>query len=128
MAKLVKKSASAEAQFLPDILRIASLADECKAKDIKAYDVRGLTLIADCLVLCSATSEPHFKALFNSTKEGMKEIGVAPLRAEGVLHGQWRVLDYGGIIVHIFREESRAFYDLDGLWADAPQIDLDLEP
>jgi len=128
LAKLVKKSPGAEEDFLPDVLRMADLAADVKALDIKACDVRGLTLIADCFVMCSASSQPQFKAIFNRVKDGMKAVGVAPLRAEGVMTGHWLILDYGTIIFHVFREEAREFYDLDGLWGDAPQIGLDLGP
>lgn len=127
MAKLVKKSKSGTDDFLPATLRIATLAWEVKASDIRAYDVRGLTLIADSFVICTATSEPQLKAVYNTVKEGMKEVGVAPLRSEGKTDGSWMVLDYGTVIFHIFRQEFRAFYDLDGFWADAPAVDLALD-
>lgn len=106
--------------------KIAKFAAAHHAIDIKAYDVRGLTLIADSFVLCSASSEPHIRAVFNAIVEGMKEAGVSPLHKEGTLKGGWLLIDYGAIIVHIFREEARAFYDLDGLWGDAPEMDLGL--
>lgn len=112
---------------MPAVLRIATLADEHKAKEIKTYDVRGLTLVADAFVLCSATSEPQLRAIFNAVKEGMKEVGVKVLHSEGTFGGGWLVMDYGAVIFHIFREEARNFYDLDGLWGDAPLIDLDLQ-
>lgn len=127
LAKLVKKSKTGTDDFLPTTLRIASLAWEVKATDIRAYDVRGLTLVADSFVICTATSEPQLKAVYNTVKEGMKEVGVAPIRSEGKTDGNWMVLDYGNVIFHIFREEARSFYDLDGFWADAPALDLELE-
>lgn len=127
LARLVKKSKTGTDDFLPSTLRIASLAWEVKAADIRAYDVRNLTLIADSFVICTATSEPQLKAVYNAVKEGMKEVGVAPLRAEGKPDGSWMVLDYGNVVFHIFREEARAFYDLDGFWADAPALELNLE-
>ena len=127
MVKLIKKPGGLEPDFLPDVLRIGSLAAERKALDIKAYDLRGLTPVADSFVLCSASSEPQFKAIYNGVREGMKAIGVKPLHSEGTVRGGWRVLDYGDIIVHIFREQSREFYDLDGLWGDASEIDLELD-
>ena len=125
MAKLVKKATNADEDFLPNTRRLAALAAKHKALDIRAYDLRGLTLIADCFLICSASSEPHVKAIFNSVKEGMGEIGIKPIHTEGTPRTGWLVLDYSSIIVHIFREETRDFYDLDGLWADAPQIELD---
>ena len=96
-----------------------------QAVGVRAYAVGELTMLADSFVLCSAGSEPHSKAIFNSVKEGMKEIGVAPLRTEGKPGEGWLVLDYGDIVFHIFREEAREFYDLDGLWAFSPAIELD---
>jgi ribosome-associated protein len=92
-----------------------------------AYDVRGLTLMADSFFICTANSEPQLKALFNTIKEGMKEVGVAPLHTEGVFQGGWLLIDFSEVIVHIFREEAREFYDLDGMWADAKRIPLDVD-
>ncbi|MCC6698665.1 MAG: ribosome silencing factor [Candidatus Hydrogenedentes bacterium] len=128
MARLVKKAfAAQEPDFFPTARRAALLADEHKAVDIRAYDVRGLTLLADAFIVCTATSEPHVKAVFSAVREGMREIGIKTLHAEGSYTSGWLVLDYGNIIVHIFRKEARAFYDLDGLWGDAPQIALNLD-
>lgn len=129
MTKLVKKKRkNAEPpEFMPVVLRIANLADEHKAKDIRAFDVRELTLVADAFVVCTATSEPQLRAIFNAVKVGLKEVGVKQLHSEGTFAGGWLVMDYGIVIFHIFREEARAFYDLDGLWGDAPQIDLELQ-
>ncbi len=127
MAKLVVRQKSADDDFIPNTRRIASLADERHATNIRAYDVRGLTVIADSFVICSARSEPQLKAIITTVKEGMKEIGVKPLHLEGQYTSGWVLLDFGTIICHVFREESRTFYDLDGMWADAPAIPLDLD-
>jgi len=109
------------------VLAIAEFAAEHKAANLRAYDVRDLTVIADAFVICSATSEPHLRAVFNAVKEGLKEMGIAPLRSEGTFNGGWLVVDYGTIIFHIFRVTAREFYDLDGLWGDAPEIELGQE-
>lgn len=127
MGKVTRKQASTEPEFYPNVRRMAALADEHKALDVKAYDVRGLTIVADSFVICGTSSEPQFKAVYNAVREGMKTIGMAPLHSEGSLRGHWLVIDYGDIIFHVFREEAREFYDLDGLWGDAPKIDLHLE-
>jgi ribosome-associated protein len=127
LVKLVKKKSDPDLDYLPNTLRIAELAFDVKALDIRAYQVRELTLIADAFVVCSAGSEAQSKAIVKSVRRGMKEIGVSPLHCEGEANMGWMVLDYGSIIVHIFREESRKFYDLDGLWADAPLLDLDFD-
>ncbi|MBP8132066.1 MAG: ribosome silencing factor [Candidatus Hydrogenedentes bacterium] len=121
-----KKRAGTEPPVVANALRIATLAAEKKAKDIRAFNLEGLTLITDCFVLCTATSEPQMKAVCNSILEGMKKIGVSPLHIEGNHRSDWLLLDYGDIIVHVFREEAREFYDLEGLWGDAPEIALRL--
>lgn len=128
MATLVRKQQApiVEKDYLPNTHRIAAIASEKKAQDIRAFDVAGLTLIADAFVICTATSEPQMKATVNAVHEGMKEIGVAPLRVEGAFSGGWVLMDYGAIILHVFREQARTFYDLDGMWADAEEITLDL--
>jgi len=123
---LKKKRAGTEPPVVANALRIATLAAEKKAKDIRAFNLEGLTLITDCFVLCTATSEPQMKAVCNSILEGMKKIGVSPLHIEGNHRSDWLLLDYGDIIVHVFREEAREFYDLEGLWGDAPEIALRL--
>jgi len=126
LKNVVKKAPAPEPDFFPDTRRIASLADEHKAIDIRAYDLRGLTVIADSFVVCTGNSEPHVKAISSAVLSGMREIGVKARHSEGNYRAGWLVLDYGNIIVHIFRKEQREFYDLDGLWGDAPRIDLDL--
>lgn len=113
--------------FLPNVRRIAELAATKKAQHIVARDVRGLTLIADSFVICSATSEPQLKAVFSTVVDGMKEVGVRPLRTEGTFQGGWMLIDYGTVIFHLFRPAAREFYDLDGLWGDAKPIPLDLD-
>jgi len=125
---LVKKGKQeSEQDFITHTLRIAELAAQVKAHDIRAYDVRELTVVADVFVICSATSEPQLRALFNTIRDGMKEVGVGPLHTEGTFTGGWMVIDYGTVILHLFRKEAREFYDLDGLWGDAPQVNLDLD-
>lgn len=123
-----KQAISEEERFEATLYRLADLALEKKAKGLKVYNVAGLTVTTDALVICTATSEPQIKAVFNAVKEGMREIGVRPIYTEGTYHDSWLLIDFGDILFHIFREEAREFYDLDGLWADAPEFKLDLNP
>ena len=127
MPKLVKKKDEHELDVLPYVLRMADTIAGFKAKNIRAYDMRGLTLLAACFVMCSVTSDPQMKAVYNGVKDEMKEAGLRPYHAEGEFKGNWLVLDFGDILVHIFRAEAYEFYDLEGLWGDAPEIDLQLE-
>ena len=127
MARLVRKRQAEPAEDVFAVTRrIAQLAADHKAVGIKAYDLRELTLIADAFVICSASSEPQMKAVLNAVRDGMKEVGVRPLNTEGEATGGWLVLDYGATVFHLFRTEARAFYDLDGLWGDAPEVALGL--
>jgi ribosome-associated protein len=132
LAKLVRKKRNEaveapEADFIANVVRIGSLAAKYKAIDMKAYDVRGLTLIADAFIICGAASEPQLRAIFEGVREGMKEVKVSPIHTEGVFSGGWLVIDYGNIVFHVFREQAREFYDIDGFWGDAPLIDLGIE-
>lgn len=125
---LVPKNAPMpEDDFLPKAVQLGEIAADKRARDIRAYDVRGLTLIADAFVLCTVTSEPQLKAVYSAAREGMKELGQPPLHTEGNHQSGWLLLDFGSVIFHIFREEARGFYDLDGMWADAKEIRLELE-
>ena len=129
MATLVRKADTQQEDetFLADALRVADLAAEKKAADIRGYDVRGLTFLADAFVMCTTASPPQMKAVMNAVHDGMKQAGKVPLHREGEFTSGWVLLDYGNVILHIFREEARAFYDLDALWGDAKPIDLDLD-
>lgn len=106
---------------------IARIASEKKAKDIKAYNLEGLTLLADSFILCTVTSEPQQKAVFNAVYEGLKAKGIIPLSTEGGFQDNWMVMDYGSVVFHIFKQKARDYYDLDGMWGDAPKIELKLK-
>ena len=127
MAILVKKNESEDAALMAKVLKISDLAHEKKAEDIKAYDMRGLTIITDVFLNCTATSVPQMKAVMNAIRNDMAKIGVKARHVEGDVEGGWILIDYSDVIVHIFRKEAREFYDLDGMWGDAKEIDLDLE-
>jgi ribosome-associated protein len=112
-----------------ELLRIiCQVADRQKAQDLLVLDVRGLASFADYFVLMSGTSTRHVQGLADVI-DG--EIGSKRMKSggtEGLSDGQWVLLDYNEIIVHIFYHESRLHYDLEGLWHDAPRIDPLLLP
>ncbi|HDP33955.1 MAG TPA: ribosome silencing factor [Candidatus Hydrogenedentes bacterium] len=116
--------ARADAALLEKARLVAGAVDAKKAKDIKAFDVSGLTLIADMFILCTVTSEPQLKAVTNAAREAVRDAGYAVMRVEGDHRCGWLVLDFGDIILHVFRPQAREFYDLDRLWADAPELEL----
>ncbi len=127
MSGLVRKAPKDDVEFLPNARRIGAAMVDYKAKNIKGFDVRALTVFTDCIMMCSVTSEPQLKAVYKGVRETMSEIKVLPLRAEGAFESSWMVLDYGIILVHLFRESAFEFYGLDSLWGDAPVVDLALD-
>ncbi|MDP4133692.1 MAG: ribosome silencing factor [Bacillota bacterium] len=98
---------------------IKDLLEDKKGIDVNVLSVEGLTTIADSFVLATGTSTPHIKSLADEVEEKMREKGTQPLRIEGYRTAKWILIDYGDVIVHIFNEESRKFYSLEWLWADA---------
>lgn len=114
-------------QLIQKVQQVAEGLLSKKALDIKAYQVAGATLIADAFVLSTGTSPAHLKALANGVREWMRDADYDILRVEGDHLNGWLILDYGDVIVHLFRKEARSFYDLDRLWADTPEIPLDLD-
>ncbi len=98
--------------------------DNKKAKDIKVLKVTGLTLLADYFVICSATSTTQVKALGDTLEETIEKAGEQLLKKEGKQGLNWILMDYSDVIVHIFYQETREFYSLEKLWADAEEVPL----
>ena len=93
-----------------------------KAQDVVLLDVRKLTSIADAFIICSGHSNRQVIAIANYIEEYLKERKIRALSVEGKKEGQWVLLDYGHVIMHIFYEPIREFYDLEGLWVDAERV------
>jgi ribosome-associated protein len=106
----------------------AKACDEKKAADIVVLDVRKQTIIADYFVICSATNERQARAISDALREAMRERGLRELGLEGVSDGKWVLQDFADVVVHIFHESQRAFYDLEGLWADAKKVRWQANP
>jgi ribosome-associated protein len=96
-----------------------------KAKDIVVLDVRKLTSVADVFVICSGASNRQVAAIADHIRSDLKDRGIKPISVEGLGEGHWVILDYGHIIIHVFYEPIRTFYDLEGLWSDAGRISAD---
>jgi len=103
----------------------AEAALEKKATDVAILDVRGLTSYADFFVVASGGSDRQVSAIADSVEEKMKKAGNRPIGMEGYQQGHWVLIDFGDVIAHVFFEETRAFYDIEGLWADARRIPLE---
>ena len=81
-------------------------------------------MVTDVFVIGSGTSNRHVRSLADDVEMKLRESGERPLRREGAEYGRWVLLDYGDIVVHLFDTETRGFYDLERLWADAPRIEF----
>ena len=101
----------------------ANTLNDKKALDISAIHIGELTVIAEYFILATATSNTHVKALADAVEEKLKKEGIMPDHIEGRSTG-WVLLEYAGVVVHVFLEESRNYYNLERLWEDGTKIDV----
>ena len=102
----------------------AGALDSKQAKDIEELRTTDVTVFADYFVICTATSSTHVKTLTDEVDRALSELGEPPLRREGYRGGGWILLDFGCVIVHIFQQDMREFYNLEHLWSDAEEVPL----
>ncbi len=95
---------------------------EKKAKDLIILDVSEISAFADYFILCSGTSDRQVRAVAAAIQENLKGAGILPLGVEGEDAGRWILLDYDDVILHVFLESVRTFYDLERLWSEAPRM------
>lgn len=93
-----------------------------KALDLIVLDVSTLTSVADVFMICSGRSSRQVNAIAEHIQTTLKQQGIRPLSIEGKKDGHWVLMDYGHIVIHVFFDDVRRFYDLEGLWADAPRV------
>ena len=112
-------------------LKIAKLAlkalDEKKGKDIKVIDIREVSVIADYFIIASAANENQVQAMMESVEETLGRAGFEPKQIEGNKSSSWVLMDYNDVIIHIFDEENRLFYDLERIWRDGKTLELSYE-
>lgn len=106
---------------------IARALYDKKADNIQILDISEITTIGDYFIICTCQSTVQVKACADEAEEKMEELGVFPNHKEGYSGGNWILMDYGDIIVHIMQEEAHEFYALERLWEDAKKIDIDLK-
>jgi len=103
-------------------LAAARAAAAKQADDVAILDVHGLIVITDYFVICSGRSEPQVKTIVEEVEKAVRELGERPIRREGEADNRWVLLDYIDVVVHVFAEEEREYYDLERLWRDAPRV------
>jgi ribosome-associated protein len=102
--------------------KAAAAALEKKAEDLVVVDLRGKATYADFLVICSGTNERQLEAVADAVERSLHDAGQRLIGSEGARGSRWVLLDFGDVVVHVFHQEERAYYDLEGLWSDAPMM------
>jgi ribosome-associated protein len=108
------------------INEVVAFLVERKAEDIVVLDLREHANIADYFVIATGANKPHLKALYDGLQRCYKDAGFKGYQRAGVPDSGWMIMDYNGIMVHVFERELREFYDLEQLWKDAPKVDVEV--
>ena len=103
----------------------ARAAAEKQAEDIVVLDVHELIVITDFFVVCSGSTDRQVKSVVEEVEKELRERGLRPVRREGEREARWVLLDYVDVVVHVFADEERDYYDLERLWRDAPRVAWD---
>ena len=103
---------------------LAKALDDKKGNEIKVLKTEGLTTLADYFVICTATSSTQVKAMSDACEEAMEKNGEQVHHIEGHRDGTWLLLDFSSVVVHVFTDETRKFYDLERRWGDAEEMAL----
>jgi len=106
------------------ILHAVNAALEKKAVNIVILNIKNITSFADYTVICSGTSDRQVQSIASSIEGSMKKAGTLPLGIEGAKGGRWVLMDYADIVIHVFYEPVREFYDIERLWSDAPKMEV----
>ena len=114
-------SAALDTDNLEDLIKAAAAFGWAKkARDIVGIALRDVSPVADYFLIMSGSNKPQLKAISDNIEEKLAEQGLKPLRVEGYREAEWILLDYGALVVHIFADEQREYYNLERLWGDAP--------
>jgi len=105
-------------------IAIAKALNGKKGQEIKVLETGHLTTLADYFVICTASSTTQIKALSDVSEKAAEELGEQLHHMEGYREGAWVLLDFSAVVVHLFMDEARKFYDLERLWADASEVDI----
>ena len=105
-------------------IHVTKALDEKKGRDIKLLRITDVSSLADYFLICTGTSNTHVKTLCDYAEFAMEQLGESMLGREGHRGNTWELLDYGSVVVHVFTEEAREFYNLERIWADGENVDL----
>lgn len=97
--------------------KVIDLLDEMKAEDVQTFDVVDMTTVTDFMIVSSGSSGRHVRSIARHVLDSLRDDGVRPLGSEGEDHGEWVLMDYGDVVLHIMQPETRDFYQLERLWS-----------
>jgi ribosome-associated protein len=120
-----KRSHTATQDAVEAARRAAEAIDAKSGENLVLLDLSDLLVVTDVFVLATGTSRRNVLTLADEAVEALRELDRRPIRKEGTDHGQWVLLDYGDVIIHVFDRETREYYDLERLWAGAPRIEFE---
>ncbi|MDR1821074.1 MAG: ribosome silencing factor [Oscillospiraceae bacterium] len=120
--EIENKAVNEELDPLKLLKKAVAALDDKKARDITVLHTHDVTVLSDYFVIATATSAPHIKTLADEVEIRLRETGNPPLHIEGYRSGGWVLVDFGCIVVHLFTQELREFYNLERLWADSPML------
>lgn len=108
-----------------EVLKLAYDAlEDKKAKDIHILDIHDITIVADYFIIASGENKLQIQAMIDNVEEILAKVGITPKQIEGYQTAGWILMDYGDLIVHVFSEEDRLFYDLERIWRDGNVLEL----
>lgn len=102
----------------------AALSDK-KGEDIKVIEIGKLSTVADYFIIANGSNAPHVESLVDNVEEELLKENIHPERIEGVKSSGWILMDYSDVVVHVFAKEDRLFYDLERIWRDGKEVDVD---
>lgn len=109
-----------------ELVKIAVKAlDDKKGEDIKIIDISNVSVLADYFIIANGNNKNQVQALVDNVQEELDKVGVQVKQVEGYRMGNWILLDYGDIIIHVFSKEDRLFYDLERIWRDGKDISIE---
>ncbi|RAS83045.1 ribosome silencing factor [Priestia endophytica] len=103
---------------------VAKAADDKRAEDVIALDMKGISLVADYFMICHGNSDRQVQAIAREIKEQANEHGIEVKRLEGFNEARWILIDLGDVVAHVFHKDERGYYNLERLWGDAPLVSL----
>ena len=103
---------------------VTKMLDSKKGMQVRLLKIDRVSTLADYFIICTGTTNTHVRTLCDIAEETLEKLGESKLGREGHRGNTWELLDFGAIVVHVFTEEARRFYDLERLWADAENVDL----